>query len=243
MTCVTTPWSYLLCGTPRTGSTFLCSLLTSTGVAGRPESYFREPDERAWATTFGLAVAADGVIDYRSFVAAARRAGSTTNGVFAARIMWGTMDLVTDRLRGIRHGAHDLDVLTEAFGPLRFVHLRRVDDVGQAVSWARAEQTGYWQQGDEASTEPAIDLGRVDELIDVIGAHNSAWDVWFEQNGVRPHRVTYEDLTAEPDHTVREILNHLDLVLPTDGGPESQHRKQADAINAEWVRRFRSAHR
>src|SRR5205814_9813031 len=41
--------AYLLCGTPRTGSTLLCGLLRSTDVAGRPESYFRLPDEQAWA--------------------------------------------------------------------------------------------------------------------------------------------------------------------------------------------------
>jgi len=49
------PRSYVLCGTPRTGSTLLCGLLRSTGVLGRPESYFREPDEVAWAARFGLA--------------------------------------------------------------------------------------------------------------------------------------------------------------------------------------------
>jgi hypothetical protein len=41
---VADPSSYLLCGTPRTRSTLLCGLLTSTGVAGCPESYFRQPD-------------------------------------------------------------------------------------------------------------------------------------------------------------------------------------------------------
>ena len=30
--------SYMICSTPRTGSTLLCELLESTGVAGRPES-------------------------------------------------------------------------------------------------------------------------------------------------------------------------------------------------------------
>ena len=41
--------SYLICTTPRTGSTLLCGLMASTTVAGRPESYFREPDEQLWA--------------------------------------------------------------------------------------------------------------------------------------------------------------------------------------------------
>ena len=33
--------SYLICTTPRSGSTFLSEALASTGVAGRPEEYFQ----------------------------------------------------------------------------------------------------------------------------------------------------------------------------------------------------------
>ncbi len=32
--------SYLVCATPRSGSTLLCKLLGQTGVAGHPEEYF-----------------------------------------------------------------------------------------------------------------------------------------------------------------------------------------------------------
>lgn len=38
------PQNYILCATPRTGSTYLCSLLKSSGVAGVPESYRRRRD-------------------------------------------------------------------------------------------------------------------------------------------------------------------------------------------------------
>src|SRR6266851_2600748 len=41
--------SCFVCGTPRTGSSLLLGLLESTGVAGRPQAYFREPDEPLWA--------------------------------------------------------------------------------------------------------------------------------------------------------------------------------------------------
>ena len=34
--------SYLICTTPRSGSTFLSEALASTGVAGRPEEYFQQ---------------------------------------------------------------------------------------------------------------------------------------------------------------------------------------------------------
>ena len=38
--------SYVVCATPRSGSTLLCALLAGTGVAGNPEEYF----ERLWRT-------------------------------------------------------------------------------------------------------------------------------------------------------------------------------------------------
>jgi len=45
--------AYLICGTPRTGSTLLCDLLPSSEIAGRPESYFRLTDEQAFADSVG----------------------------------------------------------------------------------------------------------------------------------------------------------------------------------------------
>ena len=237
------PWSYLLCGTPRTGSTFLCSLLASTDVAGRPESYFREPDEQAWAARFGVSVACDGSFDYRAFAAGALRASRTTNGVFAARIMWGTMHLVVDGLRPGGTAETDLEVLADTFGRLRMVHLQRDDVVGQAVSWARAEQTGYWQRGDVSTTEPALDLEQVDELVRTIQAHNAAWLSWFAAQGIRPHVVKYDALAADPERTVRSILDHLDVKAPAGWRAASTHPKQADEVNAEWVRRYRSSQR
>jgi trehalose 2-sulfotransferase len=235
------PFSYLLCGTPRTGSTLLCGLLTSTGVAGRPESYFREPDEHAWARRLGVPVAGDGSFDYRSFVSAARRAGSTPNGVFASRVMWGTMQRLVGGIGG-PPGRRDLEVLVDAFGPLRLVHVRREDVVGQAVSWVRAEQTGYWQDGDRPSAQPRFDPGHIDELVRTIRDHNAAWSSWFAEQGVEPHPVTYEEVVGDPRLAVRGILDHLGLELSADWRPAPRQRRQADEVNADWVRRYRAAH-
>ncbi|MEM7269766.1 MAG: Stf0 family sulfotransferase, partial [Pseudomonadota bacterium] len=40
--------SYVICTSPRSGSTLLCSLLKASGVAGAPESLFHEPSVEAW---------------------------------------------------------------------------------------------------------------------------------------------------------------------------------------------------
>lgn len=232
------PWSYLLCGTPRTGSTFLCDLLASTGVAGRPESYFRESDEQIWAERFGVSVVGGRPLDYPQFVAAAVRAGSTPNGVFAARIMWGTMRVLVEGLDPRRSGRDDVRVLTDTLGPLRFVHLRRRDVVGQAVSWARAEQSGFWQPGDTRTGELQFDPDQIGELVETIHSHNAAWRAWFADQGVEPVDVAYESVVAAPRSTVDLILRAIGTECPAGWSPTAPPTKQADPTNRDWVQRY-----
>jgi LPS sulfotransferase NodH len=232
--------SYVICGTPRTGSTLLCGLLSSTGVLGRPESYFREPDEVAWARRFGLPTEGPRVRDYEAFVRAVRATATTGNGVFAARIMWGSLERILDGLRAPA-GRSDRVALEEAFGPLLFVHLHRKDTIAQAVSWCRAEQTGFWQQGDVPSRPPRQDLDRMKELLSTIRDHDAAWRSWFELNGIEPHPVTYEELVHERRRTVDGIAARLGVRVPAQWRSTSPHRQQADEVNTSWAAALRAA--
>jgi LPS sulfotransferase NodH len=47
--------------------------------------------------------------------------------------------------------------------------------------------------------------------------------------------VTYEDVVADPGHTVQGLLDSLGVELPSAWRPRSAHRRQADDLNAEWV--------
>lgn len=135
--------SYFICATPRTGSSLLLGLLESTGVAGRPQAYFRAPDEPLWADRWQIPRASDGSFDYADYVRAALAAGTTDNGVFGAKLVWGTLDQVVDKLGTVYPdlAGEDVRLLDRAFGRTRFVYLRRDDVLAQAVSWLRAEQT------------------------------------------------------------------------------------------------------
>jgi len=241
----TTPSSYLICATPRTGSTLLCGLLRSTRVAGRPESYFRLPDESSWADRWRLARDLGGGCDYRDYVAAAVAEGSTDNGVFGARVMWGTLEEMVAKLSVMhpdRAGA-DLELLTAAFGGTRFVHLWRDDTVAQAVSWVRAEQMHYWQQGDTAypGGSPYFDPEQIRSMVQTIAEHNAAWRDWFTRIGVRPYQVRYEALAADMAGVTGGIVNFLGLKLPRGRRIVPGHRRQADGINEEWVARYRGS--
>ncbi|GIF53567.1 LPS sulfotransferase NodH [Asanoa ferruginea] len=233
--------AYLLCGTPRTGSTLLCGLLRDTGVAGRPESYFRVPGEELWVDRWRLPHDETGSFDYRDYVRAAIAEGSTPNGIFAARVMWGTLDELVAKLAAAHGSTHtDLDLLTRAFGRLRFVHCWRDDTVAQAVSWARAEQTQFWQHDDVAlpDREPRFDFAQIDTLVRTIRQHNDAWRTWFTTYDIQPHSVRYEDLTTDIDGVTSGIIGFLGLDLPAGHAFVPRHRRQADQLNRDWVSRY-----
>ena len=61
----------------------------------------------------------------------------------------------------------DLEVLERELGQTRFVQLQRGDVLAQAVSWAKAEQTGYWQDGDGRvpGQRPEFDFHDVDGYL------------------------------------------------------------------------------
>ena len=46
--------TYIICTTPRSGSTLLCQMLKATGCAGKPESYFPSPVLKDWMAYYDL---------------------------------------------------------------------------------------------------------------------------------------------------------------------------------------------
>lgn len=243
--------SYFVCATPRTGSSLLLGLLESTGVAGRPQAWFRAPDVPLWAYRWGLPRTPEEGFSYAEFVRAALRAGRTGNGVFGAKLMWGTLDGLLAGLAGSpAPDGGDLAVLQREFGCVRFVYLYREDSLAQAVSWLRAEQTHAWYEGGSGEiTDPgaprtapgraAYDAAAITALLHTVEEHHAAWLDWFSAHGVRPLTVRYEDLDADMGGVVHGVLAHLGVTPPPDVTIAPRHRRQADGLNEEWIRRYR----
>jgi trehalose 2-sulfotransferase len=171
---VTTPTlSYLVCATPRSGSTLLCDLLDQTGIAGHPEEYFEalrhsglprrpheyfDPERHANIVERlafrelpdGKATPSDlwQPATYDRYLAWAIEEGTTPNGVFAAKLMWGYLGDFATLLRGIdgMAGLPVPELLGRAFPNLHYIRITRQDKVRQAVSLWRAVQTQTWQR-------------------------------------------------------------------------------------------------
>lgn len=195
------PASYILCATPRSGSTLLCDLLTDAG-AGVPQSCFRPESEAALRRAWGLAQqpGSDRSEGEHAFIAAVLREGTADTGVFGFRLMWENLAALSQRLAVLYPSAEgDVGRFAAAFGTSRYLHLSRADKVAQAVSLERARQSGLWhrhadgrareQQG--APRPVAYDGAALAGHVATLRANDAAWEGWFGANGVTPVRVAY----------------------------------------------------
>ena len=226
--------SYFVCGTPRSGSWLLCGLLASTGVAGRPHEWFYEDTEdtnrRAW-----------GVSLFSDYLRAVHDAGTTPNGVFASKLMWEQMEELVVRLRQLGEAPTDRSLIERHFPSTRFVRLWREDVAAQAVSWAKAIQTGRWHHWDasDSSAIPIYNREQIEALAHEVADSNSRWRAWFAANDIRPLVVRFEDLVADGVAVTREVLGYLGLASERIAVAE-RTVKTGDHVNAEWLARYRA---
>jgi trehalose 2-sulfotransferase len=251
--------AYLVCATPRSGSTLLCEMLVNSGVAGRPaehvenlrllgrpnepREYFAGVKDRNVLELLPVSAPPQPhhvPIDER--LAAVLRHATTPNGVFGTKVMWGYFHDLQERLAELPPLAalDDAERLARLLGDVRYVHVSRHDHVAQAISMWRALQTRAWRAENDDAVEPVYSFTGIDHLVRTLDAHDDAWCAWFEEHGLAPLRLSYDELAADPPGQLRRTLEFLAVDGDLDGEPpvEPPLRRQAGAQSAEWAERY-----
>jgi LPS sulfotransferase NodH len=276
--------SYLVCATPRSGSTLVCQALKATGVAGkpeeyfealmhtgrprRPEDYFRGMDDPSILDHLGERGIGDDPpprsplwsrTAYDRYLEWVMDVGTTPNGVFAAKLMWGYFGDFVSLLRNVpRFSDVPLaELMPTVFPELRFIRVVRANKVRQAVSLWKAVQTARWrqerdrEQNGEGEFEPPYQsfirahrpqlrfhYRAIAHLLDQILAEEASWDAFFEHSRIKPLLVLYENFAADPEVSTLNVLERLDLSPPPGFRFEPAMRPQSDELNDDWTRRY-----
>lgn len=218
--------SYIVCATPRSGSTLVCHALRETGVAGRPEEYFeslqrsgrpRQPHE------YFHGVEDRSILDhlgertddqdplarkplwsqaaYDRYLDWVFEAGTTDNGVFGTKLMWDYFGDFVNLLRSIRE-YRDLplaDLLPTVFPNLTFVRVIRANKVRQAVSLWKAVQTASWRH---------VDTGADDENGDGVTMLPEDTDTPAYRSFVNEHRPPLRFHYGAIAHLLKRTIAH-----------------------------------
>jgi len=234
---------YLLCGIARSGSNLLSDGLRETGRAGRPNQFFLPSFESQFRTDYHLG--AD--VKFADYVRRIVEKSATSNEVFGFKLMAWYLNDFLERLR--RTGAFgqaetsDLELLRTAFPRLRFIQITRREKLRQAISKARAAQTGLWkvQEGKMAAAGPQFDRLLISQCLKEAAEEESIWSAFFARIGVEPFGVEYEELCRDYETTIHAVLDFLEISLPRRikiGQPATI--RQSDGLSDEWEHRCRA---
>lgn len=220
--------------------------LHATRRAGRPKQFFLRKAEPEYAAAHNL----DLNRGFAAYVHDIVRITATSNEVFGFKLMSWYLDDFLSRLRatGEFGGAEtdDVDLMRNAFPRLQFVHVSRRHKLRQALSKARAEQTGLWkvQEGKRIQQEPAFDARLIEQCLRDGEVQERQWEEFFARNRIEPFRVQYETMTDDYEATIRAVLAFLEISLPRSYriGPPVTVR-QSDELSREWEERFLAEHR
>ena len=232
---------YVVCTIPRSGSNLLTDGLRATRRAGRPKQFFLRKFESRYGAQLGL----DPTVDYPGYVRGIVNTKTSSNGVFGFKLMSWYLDAFLAQLRDAHtfgnSATDDLALLQNAFPHLRFIYIIRRQKLRQALSTARALQTGLWkvQEGRRTVREPQFDVELIEQSLREAERQERIWERFFQRIGVRPCQIEYESLCQDYEGTIRGVLDFLRISLPRGAriGPPATVR-QADEVSRTWEERF-----
>jgi len=235
--------TYVVASTPRSGSTLLCNLIWDAGGMGAPKEYLNPMQMRDWELRLG------------SSLGQARNLllwGPAVN-LLSGRFFWDEARLRAhlDRVRARRSGGGRFGLKVHLHHYQRFfgnkppehllgtglswIHIRREDRLGQAISWVRALQTQQWASFQRPLLPARYDQTAISRALQRIASHEQAWEQLLADRS--PLRLRYEDLTMDPGGVLRGVACHLG-VSPPARLPEAGLKRQSDGLSAEWRARF-----
>lgn len=211
---------YIICSSPRCGSTLLAQTLLGMGV-GNPGEYLNpsliDRPEHGGRDKFMRPTPAD-------YVERLKRE-QLVNGVFGLKTHY--IDLA-------RHPEIFKNVDT-LFPNAKYISITRRNVLRQALSAARAAQTMAWTSRLQEQKKPKFHYFAVIKHIIHTLREVELWEQFYSLHDIKPLRIVYEELATDHLNTMQKVVAFLGVNATI---PPPPLKKQANTATDEWVDRF-----
>lgn len=208
------PKSYIICSTPRSGSTLLCKTLAQLGGLGQPEEYFHRH-------TIEQLKLNNNPEKFISYCQSIFEDGLKNHGIFGMKMhWWQLLDFLTlARQSPCFEKQQDLEILSNLFPNPKFIYLWRRNIIAQAVSATLAMQTGQWEiikknKAKKLPEEPLKPLKfrpwRIYEWEKSTRENNHHWRQFLKANLLNYYEIVYEDMLDSFVDQISDVVNYID---------------------------------
>jgi trehalose 2-sulfotransferase len=235
----------IICTNPRSGSWLLSTGLAGTAAAGYPREWFNPFEQQRWKALWRMRHTTD--LTSRQYLRLMRQRSMTENRVSGIKLHAYQLPYL-QRFAGVGTGAAGLpptERLPKLFSDARYVWLTRGNRARQAISLELAFRTNRWwsiggqPKGSAEAEAPAFDPAAIARWEEALTAYDSRWSAFFKANSITPATLTYEDLVADYEGSIRSVLRLLD-VPDADAVAirPARLRRQSDARSEAWLAQY-----
>jgi trehalose 2-sulfotransferase len=213
--------AYLLCMTPRSGSSFLSDILGQTGSVGIAKEHFPTSPEDPLPSWLARCASLNDAFRILQ--------EDAPSGYFG--IKGGLFQMFPLISEGVFAGPKSI---------FKHLYLTRRDRVGQAISLARAVKTNEWHSSDAPAPDPDLSFEDVLFYLRYLRTMEADWETVFSALQLDPLHLYYEDLITEPASAFERIRQHLDVqwkIFPAD--IVSVHRSLSQRHDPGWQQKLR----
>jgi trehalose 2-sulfotransferase len=230
--------SYAILTTPRSGSTYFCDLLSSTGIAGYPTEHLRLANqELALNCNFDYLRLLNNLMQYRT----------TNNGVFGTK-------LISHFLFELKRAKPNFRDIFQSID--KYIILVRQDKVAQAVSLVLAQKTEVWHiqksvskdNLDYKTYQSALENIEIEEdlLLEVkqkhqfiINQENRLRRI-LDVNQIEPLEIIYEEIVKNTESQIEKVCNFLEISHPLHQKVtiNSEIQKMPSDMSQKIIRQF-----
>jgi LPS sulfotransferase NodH len=220
---------FLIAITPRSGSSYLCDVMTKIKLFGVPGEVMNQE----FIPNIIKSIPGRNPEEYIRNVIRFRK---TKNGISGMKASW-------FQFQNFKNAMADHSFLSG----FKYIYLTRRDLAAQAVSLYKATETTVFHTNINHSEEAIIklqsleyDYKKIKEWCAHIDRQEKGWQQFFYENSISPMYLTYEDI----DNDIMEVLKRIATFVGVDPKnikmPEesSVFKKIRDHRNAEWAHRF-----
>ncbi len=219
---------YIVAMTPRSGSSYLCSVLEGTRRLGAPGEFLN----REFIPNIVKKIPGRNASEYLLNVSKAKK---TRNGVFGVKASWFQFEMFCGLV-----DKRDLD-------GYRYIYLTRRNLAAQAVSLYKATASNVFHTNIKHEREALhklemleYDFKKIQRWYWHIALQEQGWKEYFLKHRISPCYITYEEIDEDIESVVKRIghfvgVNPDKITLPEQA---SIFSKVSDSRNMEWACRF-----
>ena len=215
------PSCYLIASTPRSGSHYLGHLMCGTGVLGSPLEYFHPKHLEKWKAKFGAT-------EFEEVLSGLFMVRTSPSGWFGVKAHWSQFEPIAKNPAQL-----------SSLGCSKYIRIFRNDTLAQAISLVIARKTSAWISFHQVRKQPKYDFQAIQIALAEIEAENGKWEAFFQERGVDPLIVEYENLCKKPADVVNNIMSYFNLDAESNKvSPTPRPERQSTPLNFEWKQRY-----